>query len=117
MITPLIFGQLLKITRKSSRKFNKNLQPRRTGTLHYKGNQILIVIQNSILLTQRNIKRFLNMASTQVIRVKGSIPSKFVSRKKLKSRQGAFGYYRPNHFAFIPGDPELKKDCYSVIEK
>ncbi|KAB7498412.1 DDB1- and CUL4-associated factor 12 [Armadillidium nasatum] len=57
------------------------------------------------------------MASTQVIRVKGSIPSKFVSRKKLKSRQGAFGYYRPNHFAFIPGDPELKIEDFMMYNE
>lgn len=48
------------------------------------------------------------MASTKIIRVNGSIPAKYISRKKLKSRQGAFGYHRTNHFAFIPGDPEFK---------
>ena len=49
------------------------------------------------------------MACTQFVPVIGAIPSKNVLKKKIKSRQGAFGYHRSNHLAYsIPGESEMK---------
>ena len=52
------------------------------------------------------------MATTYFVRTKGTIPSKYVPRKKSKPSTSGLGIHRAGNYGIIHGEPEHKIDDF-----